>query len=123
MTHIYRNTLKNDKVAKLRLSNEDLIVYYKKFTNRFELANKVLNDKEIIKLASTDCGLARSSVNIDSYGNVFPCGNVRIAAGNISETDLSEIWTNSSLFSEFRSRINSPRKKCSNCDMRTLCNQ
>ncbi len=117
------NTLKNHDMEQLRLSDDQLIQYYKNYTNIFKLADKVIRDKEIIRLKSCDCGVARNTISISPYSEVFPCSNIRISAGNIFSESVEDIWLRSSVVLDFRSRIKNPRPKCDACKMNTLCNQ
>ena len=117
------NTLKNHNMELLRLSGIQLVQYYKKYTNIFKLADKVIRDKEIIRLKSCDCGVARNTISISPYGEMFPCSNIRISAGNIFKQRINDIWLTSPIILDFRSRIEMPRSKCNACEMNTLCNQ
>jgi AdoMet-dependent heme synthase len=53
-------------------------------------------------------------------GEVQPCGYLELAAGNIRETPLPEIWANSDLFGQLR-RVDDYRGKCHTCQYRKVC--
>jgi radical SAM protein with 4Fe4S-binding SPASM domain len=117
------NTLKNHTMELFRLSNNQLIQYYRKFTNMSRLTDKIIREKELIRLKSCDCGVARNTVAISPYGDVFPCSNIRISAGNVFNKSVEDIWLSSPVILDFRSRVEKPRSKCNVCKMSTLCNQ
>lgn len=117
------NMLKNHDMKLFRLSDSQLIKFYKKYKNIATLVEKVIKYKETVRLESCDCGVARSTIAISPYGEIFPCTNIRISAGNIATQSIYEIWMKSPLMLEFRSRIEKPRFKCNSCEMNTLCSQ
>lgn len=48
------------------------------------------------------CGAGSSSLTIDPYGNVYPCVQWRVPAGNLNERSLREIWTGSPVLTRVR---------------------
>ena len=57
---------------------------------------------------------------IDVDGNVLPCSYFPLAAGNIREKSLKEIWDNSSLFRELRD-FSSYKGRCGVCEYIRVC--
>ncbi len=50
------------------------------------------------------CGAGSSTVTIDPYGNVYPCVQWRVPAGNLHETSIREIWEASPMLAATRRR-------------------
>lgn len=50
------------------------------------------------------CGAGASGVTIDPYGNVYPCVQWRVAAGNLHEQSIRDIWQGSSVLEEVRAQ-------------------
>ncbi len=57
---------------------------------------------------------------IDVDGNVLPCSYFPLAAGNIRETSIREIWDNSRLFQELRD-FSSYKGRCGVCEYNRVC--
>ncbi len=57
---------------------------------------------------------------IDVDGNVLPCSYFPLAAGNIREKSLKEIWDSSSLFRELRD-FSSYKGRCGVCEYIRVC--
>ncbi len=57
---------------------------------------------------------------IDVDGNVLPCSYFPMAAGNIKDQPLKEIWENSKLFKELRD-FSSYKGKCGRCEYIRVC--
>ncbi len=57
---------------------------------------------------------------IDVDGNVLPCSYFPMAAGNVRETPLKEIWENSQLFKELRD-FSSYKGRCGRCEYVRVC--
>jgi AdoMet-dependent heme synthase len=73
------------------------------------------------KSAFSGCGAGRGFCYIRFDGDVWPCNFIPVAAGNVRQTSLNEIWVKSPLLNEFR--IN-PRKlegECGNCVNKSIC--
>ena len=65
--------------------------------------------------------LAGTAVCFVSHtGDVFPCGYLPIAAGNVNETDLETIWSESNLFKVLRDTGNL-KGKCGLCEYKQVC--
>jgi MoaA/NifB/PqqE/SkfB family radical SAM enzyme len=48
------------------------------------------------------CGAGSSSLTVDPYGNVYPCVQWRVPAGNLHQRSLADIWQGSSVLAEVR---------------------
>lgn len=57
---------------------------------------------------------------VSSEGNVYPCGYLPLLAGNILQTQLREIWQNSTLFQELQD-ANLLKGKCGCCEYKWVC--
>jgi len=65
--------------------------------------------------------LAGTAVCFVSHkGQVFPCGYLPVAAGNVRETPLEKIWNESTLFSTLRDTGNLTGK-CGLCEYKNVC--
>ena len=66
------------------------------------------------------CPAAISELVIFANGDVSPCCQVPVIAGNILEKDIYEIWNNSDVFKNFRDR-SLVKGKCGNCEFLMNC--
>lgn len=67
------------------------------------------------------CTAGVTSCSISPYGEVFPCVQMRLKAGDITQTSITEIWENSPLFNTFRGIKNSDLTPCWECGLKTYC--
>ena len=67
------------------------------------------------------CGLGKT-LNIDPYGNIFPCNVLLTKLGNIKFDDIEEIWNNSKKLKTLQ-QINKMNLsvKCQNCENFEFC--
>lgn len=71
--------------------------------------------------AATKGCLAGTGVAFVSHrGEVFPCGYLPLAAGNVRETPFGDIWQNSPLFAQLRNP-DLLEGKCGVCEFKSLC--
>ncbi|MBM7836500.1 radical SAM/SPASM domain-containing protein [Clostridium sardiniense] len=78
--------------------------------------NKYLSNTKLI------CPANRTSIEIDSFGNVFPCPFLHKSTfkiGNLINNTLSEIWNNENII--FRNLIWNNNSKCSKCSNQKNC--
>lgn len=69
------------------------------------------------------CGIGSNSLVIDPYGNVFPCVQTRISAGNLRVQSLQEIWSSSSVFRELGALTWSKLPVCGLCELKRICSR
>ena len=67
------------------------------------------------------CGCALQSCAITATGDVYPCINAPMTAGNIRQTSFNEIWDNSPLFERIRALKHSDFKDCQGCEDKPWC--
>jgi radical SAM protein with 4Fe4S-binding SPASM domain len=71
--------------------------------------------------ATTKGCLAGTGVCFISHrGEVFPCGYLPVAAGDLNKQSFAEIWENASVFRELRNTDNL-KGKCGCCEFRNVC--
>lgn len=66
------------------------------------------------------CMAGRTFAFVSRKGEVNPCGYLPLKAGNVREQSFREIWENSELFNNLRSREDL-RGKCGECEYRFAC--
>lgn len=70
------------------------------------------------------CGMGKTLLSINAYGDVFPCVTLPIPAGNVRYAPLAEIWSSSPLLAELRSYPRADRLgACGGCGSRGWCNR
>ena len=72
--------------------------------------------------ASRTCQVGLSSCLISPYGDVFPCIELRVPAGNLRRQRFAEIWRDAPIFNELRSQhtlTNLP--ECRVCPLNAYC--
>ena len=57
------------------------------------------------------CGAGSNTIAIDPFGAVLPCVQWRVAAGNLHEARVTEIWANSGMLREVRETTRAARRK------------
>ncbi|MFA5794839.1 MAG: radical SAM protein [Candidatus Brocadiia bacterium] len=96
-----------------RLSDNELSeIYRKEYANM--PAGPETND-------NAGCSLGKSHCAINAYGDVYPCIQLPISAGNIMKQSFKDIWDNSKLFQEIRQYSNSRVDACKNCANKVYC--
>lgn len=109
---------KNDLVN-LRLSDDELYCYYKKMALKQLEGSCILKKFHIENKINYSCCAGITLLNINSYGEVFVCGNVRISIGNVYNESIMNIWSCSSKLHEFRTR--KIANECNECKHMSLC--
>jgi len=70
------------------------------------------------------CGMAKTLVSVNAYGDVFPCVTLPIPAGNIRYAPFRTIWEESTLLRELRGFHRSSRLQgCPSCGLRAYCSR
>lgn len=98
-----------------RLSDEDLLGLF-----RQELDPEKWKP---ISLKGNDhvCNSGRNIITIDPYGEVFPCVQVRMPAGNLRQQPLRAIWRESPVLRRIRELTWVQFPVCSTCELREFC--
>lgn len=108
-----------DEPLALRVKDEDL--------------RKVFKDKRLFpqcgqqeimgETASPICEAGRNSCSINPYGEVFPCLQLLLNAGNLREKSFGEIWKNSEILKKLRGLKVKDLPECSVCKLAYWCNR
>lgn len=78
----------------------------------------VMKEPELIKQNTISCTAGIKSLGIDSNANVYPCIFLREKIGNLVDTSLNEIWMQSEILNNLRTRnIGS----CGKCEYNYVC--
>lgn len=57
-----------------------------------------------VNATSRTCSVSLSSCLVDPYGNLLPCIELRIPAGNLRNKPFSELWSNGGIFRQLRNQ-------------------
>ena len=68
------------------------------------------------------CGAGSNSININPYGDVFPCNALLMKCGNIRESAILDIWEKSEVIQTIRSFTMEKVKGCQGCEHIVSCN-
>lgn len=69
---------------------------------RAERGEAAAEPPEVITPPDKHCGSGSATVTIDPFGNVYPCVQLRRAAGNLHGQSIREIWHGSQVLAEVR---------------------
>jgi radical SAM protein with 4Fe4S-binding SPASM domain len=105
----------NPAPLEYRLTDDDLAWLFREFLDPTPWLKRTVTDDQHV------CKIATNAITIDPYGNVFPCGQAHIAAGNLREQPLRDIWETSPLWDELLSLTWNELPVCRTCGLRTLC--
>jgi len=78
-------------------------------------------EKRALSPDARTCGITLNACDLDPYGNVFPCVQTRIAAGNVRVQSLPGIWKESLLWTELGNLTLSELPVCGQCELRSFC--
>lgn len=67
------------------------------------------------------CEAGISTISISPYGEVYPCTNLRISAGNIRNKSFKEIWQESKMLSILRKTLLQEPRVCNECKLNSYC--
>lgn len=70
---------------------------------------------------SSLCGAGAFSLNINPYGEVFPCNALLLSCGNVRKSSIKDIWNNSQTLKEVRSFTLEQLNGCENCKNKYYC--
>ena len=69
----------------------------------------------------TTCNISATALVIDPYGDVFPCLETRLCAGNVRRTSLAALWEESPVWQELRRLTVNDLPACRTCTLRPFC--
>ncbi len=72
-------------------------------------------------LEQCTCNIGTNALLIDPYGAVFPCVQLRLAAGNVREQSVRTIWEQAPIWGELRRLTLSQLPVCRTCELNTVC--
>jgi radical SAM protein with 4Fe4S-binding SPASM domain len=67
------------------------------------------------------CVAGRTQVSITPFGEVYPCLNLPVSAGNVRERPFGEIWRRGTPMVEIRERAGEEIPECATCEDRDFC--
>jgi len=68
------------------------------------------------------CGCARDALSVNPYGDVYPCNAYPVSVGNVRETTIKEIWTQSEELKKIRKiTYRDLGPDCMRCEQRKWC--
>lgn len=97
--------------------------------NRLDLLDQWIPKNAVSPIVDDEfgCTAAKENFAIDGFGNVFGCSLMvsikELAAGNIKENSIIDIWNNSNTFNNLRNlKLNQIEGNCKNCNLLNKCN-
>ncbi|MEI6845501.1 MAG: radical SAM protein, partial [Candidatus Firestonebacteria bacterium] len=69
------------------------------------------------------CSAGKNFIAISPYGDVLPCLQIPVAAGNIRKKSLKNIWENSPVLKKIRGMKLKDLKECASCKNICYCNR
>jgi len=71
---------------------------------------------------SRTCSVGLSSFVISPYGDIFPCIELRMPAGNLRQQRFAEIWANGPIFQDLRTKhVYKNLPECRVCPINSYC--
>ncbi|MBI3952046.1 MAG: radical SAM protein [Acidobacteria bacterium] len=67
------------------------------------------------------CGITLNSLLVDPYGEVYPCVQTRISAGNLREQSIRQIWRESPVWERLGNLTLESLPVCSTCELKSYC--
>jgi AdoMet-dependent heme synthase len=77
--------------------------------------------KNMGRRAFTGCGAGRGFCYVRFDGDVWPCNFIPVAAGNVRQTSIKEIWRNSPMLDGFRGLPRKLKGPCGSCVHNPIC--
>jgi radical SAM protein with 4Fe4S-binding SPASM domain len=75
---------------------------------------------DAVRGAPKDVNHSRGSIFVDYKGEVYPSRFLPVCAGDVTHEELSEIYSESPLFTSLRD-VSRLKGKCGRCPVRTIC--
>lgn len=111
-----------DKDNKYRLNDNELLEYYKLFSEQTELIRKLKYMKKETINYSKNCNAGYTTILIDCTGNVYPCIWLREKSlGNIKNETLHKIWFNDEIFDDILNEKKIGFSGCLECKYYSVC--
>jgi len=85
------------------------------------LGSAVSSSVESTAYDDLTCSAGHNSCYISPYGDVFPCVQMPVAAGNLRQKSFQEVWRGSSEMKRVRAIRESQLRVCSKCEIREFC--
>lgn len=98
-----------------RLTYDDLLWLFRREMSTEPWLGRVITSEQ------PTCAIGSNALVLDPFGNIFPCVQTRIRAGNIRQQSLQEIWTHSPVWKEFGYLTINKLPECKVCDLLSLC--
>ena len=98
-----------------RLSDEDLLGLFHQEVDPEKWKPSSLKADDHI------CNSGLNIITIDPYGEVFPCVQVRMPAGNLRQQSLRTVWRESLVLRRMREITQASFPVCSTCELREFC--
>jgi len=114
-THLKR-MLSCEQMLELKIN--EIKLYKKKFVDYIERKEESPCD---FSIPSLPCSAGFYNVSISPSGNVYPCVQIRLKAGNIREKGFIEIWRESSVMKLMRKLSHIVIDECSKCRYINYC--
>jgi len=92
-----------------------------KSENYYKNAKHMVNEDEV-EILDIPCMASHSFFYISPYGDVYPCVQFPVSAGNLTEKSFDWIWNYSPSMLNARSLRKSKRPACSKCENLSYCN-
>ena len=117
-------------VLAMRNSAEELISVMQDATLRgktlpdgadFALGSAVSSGMEIDPYENIPCSAGHNTCYISPYGEVYPCVQMPIPAGNLRAESFENIWRRSPQFERVRAIRENHLAVCANCSLRNYC--
>lgn len=98
-----------------RLSDEDLLGLFRQEVDPEKWTPISLKGDD--QVCNSGCNI----ITVDPYGEVFPCVQVRMPAGNLRQQPLRAIWRESPVLRRMREATWAQFPVCSSCELREFC--
>lgn len=103
---------------------EKINISKKKLENCLKIQKPKLNPRFAEKNPEDPpCDAARNLLSLSPEGNIYPCLEIRISAGNIKENSFPSIWKNSQVLKQIRQIKTQDISACKNCELKKYCNR
>ena len=67
------------------------------------------------------CGMGKSALSIDPFGDIYPCNVLKFKLGNFKTSNIKELWHNSKRLQYLRNSAQTDLVKCRNCSKKEYC--